>query len=243
VVRGTFSPARAWRPAAVARLARTLGVRNNMPITPAAFVNSRRCAFHICGAVNFKAIRKSRTLLSAERILSGSGYDHLLQGKRDRTVEVRTDGGTVQVRDHKPLIQANIELVDGYSFDDLIQELNSRVFLWAGTEAGPCDSGRNHIGKYASEGDVFILRTPTRELIELNELQNLEITFCNSGSARQNQGNKAKRGRSTFMKLAAASRPPGKIVEIAFQGLAKLPAETKYAKVLSGPWLPLAADA
>jgi len=28
-VRGTFSPARAWRPAAVARLARTLGVRKH----------------------------------------------------------------------------------------------------------------------------------------------------------------------------------------------------------------------
>ena len=29
MVRGTFSPARAWRPAVVARLARTLGVTNN----------------------------------------------------------------------------------------------------------------------------------------------------------------------------------------------------------------------
>ena len=31
VVRGTFSPARAWRPAAVARLARTLGFRIRFP--------------------------------------------------------------------------------------------------------------------------------------------------------------------------------------------------------------------
>ena len=30
-VRGTFSPARAWRPAAVARLAQTLGITKTLP--------------------------------------------------------------------------------------------------------------------------------------------------------------------------------------------------------------------
>lgn len=214
-----------------------------MPITPSAFVTSRNYAFHVCGAVNFDAIRTTRMLLSAKNILSNSGYGHLLQGRRDRTVEVRTDGGTVQVRDHKPLIQANLELIDGYLFDDFIRELNSRVFLWAGTAAGPCRSGKNHIGKYASEGAVFILRVPMRSLLELNGFENFEITFCNSGSARQIQGKKVKRGRSTFMKLATSNRLPGEVVEITFAGSALLPIETEYARELSGPWLPLAADA
>ncbi|MBX9899879.1 MAG: hypothetical protein K2Y28_03760 [Burkholderiaceae bacterium] len=214
-----------------------------MPITSTAFVASRNYVYHVCGAVNFKAIQTTRTLQSAERILSISGHDHLLQGKRDRTVEVRTDDGTVQVRDHKPLIQANMELIDGYSFDDFLRELNSRVFLWAGTEAGPCKSGKNHIAKYASEGAVFILRVPTRSLLEINGFENLDITFCNSGSARQIQGKKVKRGRSTFMKLATSNRPPGEVVEVTFEGSALLPIETEYAKELSGPWLPLAAGA
>jgi len=176
-------------------------------------------------------------------MLSGSRHDHLLHGKRDQTLTVQTDCGTIQVRDHKPLIEANMELIDGYSLDDFVQELNSRVFLWAGTEAGPCKSGRNHINKYLAEGSVFILRTPMPQLLASNGITNMEITFCNSGSARQNLGNKVVRGRSTFMNLAAASRQPGETVEITFKGTAQLPQETEYAKELSGPWLPLAADA
>ena len=39
MVRGTFSPARAWRPAVVARLARTLGIRNTT-----VQCSSRKCA-------------------------------------------------------------------------------------------------------------------------------------------------------------------------------------------------------
>ena len=214
-----------------------------MPITPAAFVTSRRFAFHVCGAVNFDAIRKSRTLRSAQLILAGSAHEYLLQGRRDQTLSVPLSNGTVQIRDHKPLIRANMELVDGYSFDDFIQELNSRVFLWTGTEAGPCNSGRNHINKYLSEGSVFILRIPTKQLFEINGVENLDITFCNSGSARQNKGIKAKRGRSTFMNLSAASRNPGDAVEITYKGSAQLPVGAKYAEKLSGPWQPLTADA
>jgi len=156
---------------------------------------------------------------------------------------VLISGKPVQIRDHKPLIVANMELIDSYSLSDFIRELNSRVFLWAGTEAGPCISGRNHIEKYQSEGDVFILRTPTRSLLELNGVDKLEITFCNSGSARQNNGIRAKRGRSTFMRLENTTRKPGETVEITFPGTAYLPAETEYAKELTGPWLPVVADA
>jgi len=81
------------------------------------------------------------------------------------------------------------------------------------------------------------------QLLASNGITNMEITFCNSGSARQNLGNKVIRGRSTFMNLAAASRQPGETVEITFKGTAQLPQETEYAKELSGPWLHLAADA
>lgn len=214
-----------------------------MPLTPAAFADSRRYAFHVCGAVNFDAIRRSRTLRSAASILTGTEHAYLLRGRRDQTLNIALNGTLVQVRDHKPLIPANVELVDGCSLDDFIQELNSRVFLWAGTEAGPCASGRNHIRKYQAEGSVFILRTPTRKLFDLNGIESLEITFCNSGSARQNQGQRAKRGRSTFIRLDSATRQPGETVEVTFRKLAHLPLETEYAEDLSGPWLPLAADA
>lgn len=212
-----------------------------MSLTLETFVNSRRYAFHVCGAVNFDAIRKTRTLRSAQSILLGTDHENLLRGRRQRTEEVSINGAMIQLRDHKPLIPANIEFVDSYSLEDFIDELNARVFLWAGTEAGPCESGRNHIRKYQAEGSVFIIRTPTRQLIAVNGEEHLEITFCNSGSARQNQGQRAKRGSSTFMQLEIANRQPGETVEITFRGQAHLPAEAKYAKNLSGPWLSLDA--
>jgi hypothetical protein len=214
-----------------------------MPITPIAFVNSRRFAFHVCGAINFESIRRKRTLRSASEILEGTAHQHLLQGKRSQTKTVDVSGNPFQIRDHKPLILANIELLDSCSLNDFINELNSRVFLWAGTEAGPCTSGKNHIRKYQDEGDVFIFRTPTRRLLELNSVENLEITFCNSGSARQHAGIRAKRGHSTFMALENATQRPGDVVEITFRRSALLPAETEYAKELTGPWLTIATDA
>ncbi len=41
-VRGTFSPARAWRPAAVARLARTLGVKSNADESARCHIQAQR---------------------------------------------------------------------------------------------------------------------------------------------------------------------------------------------------------
>ena len=214
-----------------------------MPITLATFTNSRRYAYHVCGEVNFHLIRISGTLRSAESILGGTEHESLLRGKREQTKSVSVNGALVQIRDHKPLISANIEFNEPYSLNDFVQELNSRVFMWAGTEVGPCKSGRNHIQKYKDEGSVFILRAPTYKLVECNETENLEITFCNSGSARQNNGQRAKRGRHTFMRLAQATRQPGEIVEITFLGVAMLPLETEYARELSGPWFPFKTDA
>ena len=225
------------------RLAQTLGVRNPMPVTLPAFVNSRCFAYHVCGEVNFESIRSSRTLRSAKNILNGTAHDSLLLGKRNQTQNVIINGLTIQIRDHKPLIFANIELDESCSMSEFIQELNSRVFMWAGTEIGPCKSGRNHIRKYQDEGSVFILRAPTRTLIELNDIDSLEITYCNSGSARRNNGQRVKRGRSTFMRLDQATRQPGEIVEITFLNSARLPRETEYARELAGPWSLLNTDA
>jgi hypothetical protein len=220
-----------------------VGVRNPRPITPAAFVNSRRYVYHVCGDVNFDAIRTSRTLRSAKLILEGTGHDSLLRGKRNQTQNVIVNGSVVQIRDHKPLISANIELEESYTLTEFLQELNSRVFMWAGTEFAPCKSGRNHIQKYQDEGSVFILRAPTHKLPELNGLDTIEITFCNSGAARRNNGQRVKRGRGTFIRLDQATRQPGEIVEVTFQYSARLPQETEYATALTGPWLRLNTDA
>ena len=50
-VRGTFSPARAWRPAVVARLARTLGVTKTLPFPRIMNVKRLTVAWDITSAV------------------------------------------------------------------------------------------------------------------------------------------------------------------------------------------------
>ena len=54
MVRGTFSPARAWRPAVVARLARTLGV--------AIHSRAMQTRYHYCSTPSFHAAVRSREL-------------------------------------------------------------------------------------------------------------------------------------------------------------------------------------
>lgn len=213
-----------------------------MAIPVSKLIASRSFAFHICAEINFAAIQATRTLISAENLLQETEHSHYLRGLRPETVAVSVKGRLIQLRDHKPLIPSNLELLDGFTLNDFINELNSRVFLWAGTENGPCKSGKRYIAKYQSEENTFILRVPTSELLDANTEKELEVTFCNSGAARYHTGQRAKRGRSTFVALTAAMRRPNEVVELTFKHSAVLPRQTQYARALSGPWLPIAPD-
>ena len=214
-----------------------------MTLTTGSLIASRSFAFHICAQVNFASVISTRTLLSAERLLRATKHEHRLRGRRFETVTISINGRLIQIRDHKPLIPANLELPDGYTLDDFVDELNSRVFLWAGTDKGPCESGKRHIAKYQAEGETFILRMSTSRLLGENMAQELEVTFCNSGAARYQSGQRAKRGPGTFVPLSVATRNLGEVVELTFKHSVVLPSETQYAKALSGPWLPLPTDA
>ena len=127
------------------------------------------------------------------------------------------------------------------SVEDFVDELNSRVFLWAGTASHPIESGRNHFARYSSEGKVFILRVPLAALLRDNAEQELQVTFCNSGAARHHHGQPAQRGSDTFVSPSLASRRPAEVVELTFRGDVTLPSETLYADSLAGAWLSLKA--
>jgi hypothetical protein len=210
-----------------------------MPFTSAELATRRPYAFHVCGGVNFQSIRSSRTLRSANALLAGTPHEHLLSGRRPKTERVSVAGIEIEVRDHRPLVEASLAFPANYGLRDFIAELNSRVFLWAGTEAGPVRSGRNHIARYCAEGTVYLLRVPTEALLNANPASMLEITFCNSGSARHNNGLRANRGPDTFVSPAAAQRPTSAVVELTFKREVVLPEQTMYAPNLQSQWLPL----
>ena len=199
----------------------------------------RPFAFHVCGLVNFHSIQRSRRLRSARALLTGTPCEHLLAGRRLKTERVSAFGVDVEVRDHRPLIAGSLSFPDGYGIDQFVAELNSRVFLWAGTDAGPVRSGRNHIARYSAEGEVRLLRVPTDALLRANVGPMTSVTFCNSGAARHNKGLPAQRGPGTFVDPREANRPASEVVELTFVDEVVLPPGTVYASSLNGDWATL----
>ena len=196
----------------------------------------RPFAYHSSGEENFDAIIRHRRLRSASAILNGAGHDDLLSNRRPSSVTLEVNGETVVIRDNRPLRPASVKLLGGWSLSDWFRELNSRVFLWPGTEEGPIDRGRSHFERYASEGAVFTIRVPTLSLVAANPGRDLWVTRCNSGSARHHGGKPVPRGPSTFQPTHAAGFRPSQVVELSYIAEAKLPPDAQWSKLLSGPW-------
>jgi hypothetical protein len=151
-------------------------------------------------------------------------------------VTLQVNRETVVIRDNRPLRPASIQLLGGWSLSDLLQELNSRVFLWPGTEMGPIRRGRSHFERYAAEGSVFSIRVPTLSLVAANHNRDIWVTRCNSGSARHHGGQPVPRGPSTFQVPENAPFRPSQVIEISYVGEARLPPDAQWSESLAGPW-------
>ncbi len=199
----------------------------------------RPFAYHNSGQENFDAILRHGKLRSTRTILKGTGHDNLLTNRRSSSVTLDVNGETVVIRDNQPLRPASVQLLGGWSLSDLLMELNSRVFLWPGTEERPIDRGRSHFERYARDRDVFTIRVPTRSLVAINHERELWVTRCNSGSARHHSGKPVPRGPSTFQLPAEAAFRPSQVIEMSYVGEAVLPSDAQWSKSLVGPWRPL----
>ncbi len=199
----------------------------------------RPYAYHTCSALNFTEIRKSRELRSSALLLAGTQHEPLLSVRRKKSQVVSLATGPVEVRDNLPLRLGSLKLEAGCSIEQFLLLLNQRVFLWPGNELGPCKPGPDHFAHYQGEGSVHVLKVPLSDLVAANPGRRLEVTFCNSGSARHHGGLPVLRGPSTFVPIQSASRPASEVKEFCFVGSAALPASTAWATSLSGPWRPL----
>ena len=196
----------------------------------------RPYAFHTSGRENFDTIRGHGELRSARSILQGTIHEHLLVSRRKESVALNVAGETVIIRDNRPLRLGSIDLQGGWSLSDWLMELNSRVFLWPGKEDGPIKRGRAHFDRYVAEGPVFVIRMLTHSLISANPDRELWVTRCNSGSARQIDGQPVSRGPATFQLPANAPFPPAEVIELSYRGVAVLPSDAKWSTSLAGPW-------
>ena len=113
------------------------------------------------------------------------------------------------------------------------------MFLWPGTASGPISTGIAHFEHYVEVGEVRIIRLRLDSLLAANAEKELQVTYCNSGSARHQQGQPVARGRSTFQSVHATEGRAAQVKELTFLGAASLPVNTEWSLSQGGPWQPL----
>jgi hypothetical protein len=114
--------------------------------------------------------------------------------------------------------------------DDLLHDLASRVFFWAGWEDRPIRQGRKAASRYESS-DVLI-RVPFSAVTREAEPY---FSRCNSGATRMQHGKPVPRGPRTFQAATNCGFDLKDVVEVTFLGSVNLPATTEVWRSLGGP--------
>jgi len=147
----------------------------------------------------------------------------------------------VSLRDQRPLHRGNLVLGEGWTFEDVVEALNRRVFFWPGTAAGPSDYGERNYARYEGERPA-VIRVPTKGLLDSHSAT--EPLFCrfNSGSPRWTGGRASPRGADTFVPADRFQGGVDEVVEITFGTPVTLPSSTEVGFHPGGPWCPLSTS-
>jgi hypothetical protein len=174
---------------------------------------------------------ESMQLDCANTVFRKAGRPELATQRRARHMVLVVGGSEVRVRDQSPLHEGNIDFESGWDFARLVEALNNRVYFWPGTADSPIDYGLRHMGRYLNEGPV-VVKVPCRRMFALNP----NPLFCkfNSGSPRCTGGRKSPRGSATFQSHTDCNLAVSDIVEVTFEGVARLPDETELLTI--GEW-------
>lgn len=138
-----------------------------MAFSEVQFSTFRPYLYHLTDARNLRAITADRRLDCSKTLLDRAGRSEVLRARRIAHLPLQINGTNTWLRDQLPLHRKNVQLEDGFSFEDLVSSLNERVFFWPGHSAGPIDYGRRHYARYSSEGPA-VLRVPTSSLFLAN---------------------------------------------------------------------------
>jgi hypothetical protein len=206
-----------------------------MPFSDAQFARTRPFLFHLTDRGNLKEIGSSRTLHSAASLMQKAGATSFLRQRRAKSMQVQLAAITISIRDQEPLYAGNISLLGGWSFEDVVQSLNERIFFWPGSHSGLIGHGQRHFARYLSEKPA-ILRVSTADLYRANS--GVSPLYCryNSGSPRCTYGKGSPRGPSTFVSCADADYGPSKVVEVTYREHVTLPPLVEVGDSTFGPW-------
>ena len=209
-----------------------------MPFTLDAFSHTRPFLYHLAFRDNLERIRSKRRLESSASLLTAAKRRGDVRIQRPEKLAIAVEGSRVLLRDQAPLHEANIEFTEGWTFQRLLEDLNSRVFFWPGSKHRPNDYGVRHFEAYAAENPVMI-RVAFESLRKGNLERTPLFTKYNSGSPRYSQGRPSPRGPDTFQFASQCIYPPSKVVEVTFPESVLLPDDTGLANHIAGPWTSL----
>lgn len=192
------------------------------------FISLRKCLYHLTDENNLTAILKDRQLSSSALLAGLANVPNLNQFLRTRRVghcQISNGSFSAKLRDQDPLFKNIIikNLEGGWSFEDFVYSLNSRVFFWA-TEKDL----KNHYQRYENQGEFpIILRFNTTDIIDANK-HDPEFCRLNSGAPRCSAYYKEgapPRGPRTFLKAEDYETSPSSVREVTFLKFCALPRE------------------
>jgi len=202
----------------------------------ARFQVLRPYLYHLTAAANLPRLRALRRFECANRLIARAGRPELHRMRRHSHVPIVVDGQEILLRDQKPLHRGPIELLDGWSYEDLVERLNGLVFFWPGFRDRPVPHGSRHFDRYRHEAPV-VLRIPTADMFGHNESP--RFSRYNSGAPRCSRGVHSPRGEKTFVEAEAFDLAPGSVVEVVFQQTAVIPSSAEVADLSAfGSWSP-----
>ena len=121
-----------------------------MPFALDDFVAKRPYLYHLTARANLPYLRAERRLHSTTALLHAAGLEPLNRTKRKEMRSIAIGEHTVILRDQAPLYEGHVALADGWIFDDLLADLNRRVYFWPDDTDAPIDYGRRHFARYAT---------------------------------------------------------------------------------------------
>lgn len=212
-----------------------------MPFKLDRYSEVRPSLYHLTARKNLERIRYLRRLESAAALLRAAASEEKLRIRRSDNMPILVGAEQVVLRDQAPLHEGHIEFTGGWKLEDLVEDLNRRVFFWSGWEHKPIPHGVRHFCRYRSENPV-IIRVRFNALSDHNAEQLPFFCKYNSGSPRTVQGRKSPRGPDMFLPAERCPYKSGDVVEITFLESVTLPDDTEVSDHVVGPWMPLFAD-
>jgi hypothetical protein len=206
------------------------------------FASLRPYSYHLTSANNLSSLRACMFLETAAGLAKVTGRPDAVSKPRKEQVLLQARGGAVALQSQSPLHAGNISLEGGWTFEHLVERLNSLVFFWPGGPQGPINYGERHYHSKSWPESPMVLRVSTSELVRENS--SVTPLFCrfNSGSPRWSNGKPSPRGPKTFLPADQFSGSISDVVELTFPGRVRLPKSVEIGDIPLGPWRNFAAS-